>query len=102
MQRRDPTAQENAQPEYEGLVVDILDSASRRMGFKYKVSVSPEGRYGARDQYGNWDGMIGQLLTGVGISCTPRWVGNIALLCFAYNGDYCRKLHPLYPSRSNN
>ncbi|XP_062854593.1 probable glutamate receptor [Trichomycterus rosablanca] len=47
--------------EFEGYCIDLLSSLSKSLGFKYKIQVVKDGRYGAKDEHNNWSGMIGEV-----------------------------------------
>lgn len=53
--------------ELEGYCVDLLAQLSQRLGFKYNLKVVKDGRYGAKDSSGNWNGMIGEVIRGVSL-----------------------------------
>ncbi|MEE6483828.1 hypothetical protein FKM82_013664 [Ascaphus truei] len=46
----------------EGLCIDLLSDLSKSLGFNYTISVVKDGRYGAKDKDGNWNGMIGEII----------------------------------------
>ncbi|XP_063292608.1 glutamate receptor U1-like [Pelobates fuscus] len=48
--------------EMEGFCVDLLSELSQSLGFNYTINVVKDGRYGARDQDGNWNGMVGEII----------------------------------------
>lgn len=50
--------------ELEGYCVDLLTELSKKVGFTYKLHVVKDGRYGAKDQDDNWNGMIGEVIRG--------------------------------------
>lgn len=52
-------------PELEGYCVDLLAMLSKKLGFKYKLHLVKDNRYGAMDSSGNWQGMIGEIIKGV-------------------------------------
>lgn len=51
--------------ELEGFCIDLLSQLSQKIGFSYNLRLVKDGRYGAIDPSGNWNGMIGELLRGV-------------------------------------
>ncbi|XP_030279551.1 probable glutamate receptor [Sparus aurata] len=51
-------------PELEGYCVDLLAMLSKKLGFKYKLHLVKDNRYGAMDSSGNWQGMIGEIIKG--------------------------------------
>ncbi|KAM8927651.1 glutamate receptor U1-like [Pelodytes ibericus] len=48
--------------EMEGFCVDLLSELSKSLGFNYTMSAVKDGRYGAKDQDGNWNGMVGEIV----------------------------------------
>lgn len=58
-----------ANDRYEGYCVDLAFEIAKHVGIKYKLSVVPDGKYGARDPETKiWNGMVGELVYGVSIS----------------------------------
>lgn len=53
--------------ELEGFCIDLLSQLSEKVGFRYTVHLVKDGRYGSLDASGNWNGMIGELIRGVGL-----------------------------------
>ncbi|XP_034552013.1 probable glutamate receptor isoform X2 [Notolabrus celidotus] len=51
-------------PGLEGYCIDMISELSKKMGFKYKVHLVKDSRYGAMDSNGNWNGMIGEVIRG--------------------------------------
>ncbi|XP_067280394.1 glutamate receptor 4b isoform X5 [Pseudorasbora parva] len=51
--------------QYEGYCVDLAFEIAKHIGFKYKISIVPDGKYGARDPETKiWNGMVGELVYG--------------------------------------
>ncbi|XP_053307575.1 glutamate receptor U1-like [Spea bombifrons] len=48
--------------EMEGFCLDLLTELSQSVGFNYTINVVKDGRYGAKDQDGNWNGMVGEIV----------------------------------------
>ncbi|XP_032420720.1 probable glutamate receptor isoform X1 [Xiphophorus hellerii] len=48
----------------EGYCIDLISELSKKLGFKYNVHPVKDGRYGAMDSSGNWNGMIGEVIRG--------------------------------------
>ena len=48
--------------QYEGYIVDILNSLTSQNNFTYSIVPEPDGVYGAKDDKGNWNGMMGKLV----------------------------------------
>ncbi|KAI3357564.1 hypothetical protein L3Q82_015514 [Scortum barcoo] len=51
--------------EMEGYCIDLISALAKQLGFKYKVHLVKDNRYGAMDSNGNWNGMIGEIIRGV-------------------------------------
>uniref|UniRef100_A0A8B9JJ50 Glutamate receptor n=1 Tax=Astyanax mexicanus TaxID=7994 RepID=A0A8B9JJ50_ASTMX len=50
---------------YEGYCVDLASEIAKHIGIKYKISIVPDGKYGARDPETKiWNGMVGELVYG--------------------------------------
>ncbi|XP_051282353.1 probable glutamate receptor [Dicentrarchus labrax] len=50
--------------ELEGYCIDLISELSKKVGFKFKVHLVKDNRYGALDSSGNWNGMIGEIVRG--------------------------------------
>lgn len=48
--------------EFEGFCVDMLNEIAEKVGFQYAIELVPDGKYGAPDKEGNWNGMVRQLM----------------------------------------
>lgn len=48
--------------ELEGYCNDLLSELSKKLGFKYKLHLVKDNRYGSMDSSGNWHGMIGEII----------------------------------------
>ncbi|CAN2388233.1 Eukaryotic homologues of bacterial periplasmic substrate binding proteins [Pristimantis euphronides] len=48
--------------ELEGYCVDLLSELSQALEFNYTLHVVKDGRYGAKDQNGVWNGMVGEII----------------------------------------
>ncbi|CAH1252365.1 GRIK3 [Branchiostoma lanceolatum] len=49
---------------YEGYLKDVLSSLARILKFEYEIYESPDGKYGAPDHRGVWNGMVGEVVHG--------------------------------------
>lgn len=49
----------------EGFCMDLISELSKALGFKYKVHLVKDNRYGTSDSSGNWNGMVGEIIRGV-------------------------------------
>uniref|UniRef100_A0A671MPM4 Glutamate receptor n=1 Tax=Sinocyclocheilus anshuiensis TaxID=1608454 RepID=A0A671MPM4_9TELE len=51
--------------QYEGYCVDLASEIAKHIGIRYKISIVPDGKYGARDPETKiWNGMVGELVYG--------------------------------------
>lgn len=48
--------------QYEGYIVDVLDALAESNNFTYSITPEQDGVYGVKDDKGNWNGMMGQLV----------------------------------------
>ena len=48
--------------QFEGFAVDLIEELSKLMGFKYRFKLVSDGNYGIKDEKGEWNGMIGELI----------------------------------------
>ncbi|XP_054152427.1 glutamate receptor ionotropic, kainate 2-like [Oppia nitens] len=49
---------------FEGYIVDLIDELSKLLGFKYKFKTVDDNKYGAKNETGFWNGLIGEVLNG--------------------------------------
>lgn len=53
---------------FEGYCVELAQEIAKHVGFKYKLEIVKDGKYGARDSdMKAWNGMVGELVYGVRI-----------------------------------
>jgi Ligated ion channel L-glutamate- and glycine-binding site len=57
-----PTSHED----YDGFIPDLLSKISAHTGHKFTLKIVGDGKYGAKVD-GSWNGMIGEVIQGVGI-----------------------------------
>ncbi|KAJ8017177.1 hypothetical protein DPEC_G00015040 [Dallia pectoralis] len=50
--------------ELEGYCMDLLEELSKKLGFKYKVHLVKDSKFGLKDKNGNWMGMVGEVVRG--------------------------------------
>lgn len=66
---------------YEGYCVDLAAEIAKHCGFKYKLTIVGDGKYGARDADTKiWNGMVGELVYGVSIALLTDKVIQFELL----------------------
>ncbi|XP_076373999.1 glutamate receptor ionotropic, kainate 2-like isoform X2 [Tachypleus tridentatus] len=49
---------------YEGYCVDIIHELSKQLGFSYRFKLVNDNAYGIKNEEGEWNGMIGELIRG--------------------------------------
>ena len=59
--------------QYEGYIVDILNSLASQNNFTYSIVPEPDGVYGVKDDKGNWNGMMGNLVSKVRLRFAFFW-----------------------------
>lgn len=50
---------------YTGFLIDVLDDIAKMSGFKYKIHMVRDGKYGSIQKGGNWTGMVGEIVNEV-------------------------------------
>lgn len=50
---------------FEGFAVDMVQLISTMLKFKYDLYVVPDGNFGVQTENGEWNGIIGEILSGV-------------------------------------
>ncbi|XP_045532788.1 ionotropic receptor 25a-like [Pieris brassicae] len=53
---------EQAPKGFKGYCIDLMDEISQILKFDYEISLSPDGKFGAIDESGNWNGIIKELM----------------------------------------
>ncbi len=56
----------NHHGEMEGFVVDLVKKMSEIIGFKYRLVVVKDGKYGSPNKDGTYNGVVGELQRNVG------------------------------------
>lgn len=52
----------NGNDKFEGYCLDLLKELSNILGFIYEVKLVPDGKYGALNDKGQWNGMVKELI----------------------------------------
>lgn len=47
---------------FEGYCIDLLKELAHILGFSYEIRLVEDGKYGAQDDKGQWNGMIKELI----------------------------------------
>lgn len=50
---------------YEGYCIDLLKEVSKVLGFKFHIKLVDDNKYGEKNDQGEWNGMIKELINGV-------------------------------------
>ena len=56
---------------FEGYLADMLAQLAEGVGFDYQIRLTSDGKLGRINENGNWTGMIGDLVRGVGTPLSP-------------------------------
>ncbi|CAI4232160.1 unnamed protein product [Auanema sp. JU1783] len=59
-----PFVQYSANGGYEGYCIDLFNLIQERLNFTYTIYEVEDGSFGAQDENGNWNGLIGALVSG--------------------------------------
>lgn len=65
---------------FEGYCLDLLKELSNILGFSYEVKLVSDGKYGAQNDKGEWNGMVRELIDHVRTS--PQLQTNRMSKCF--------------------
>lgn len=74
---------------FEGYCLDLLKELSNILGFIYEVRLVADGKYGAQNDKGEWNGMVKELIDHVRLdpclcsACTWGILEMKSLLCFS-------------------
>ena len=55
--------------QFEGYCAELVQELAQMVGFNYKLQLVADGKYGAEDKDGNWNGMVGELFDRVRFVC---------------------------------
>ena len=50
---------------FRGFAVDLIHEVAKMLGFQYEIHLVADGNFGSKQEDGEWNGMIGELLAGV-------------------------------------
>lgn len=56
---------ENGHPIWEGYCIDLIQKLAEDLDFDYELVVPKKGTFGKRLSFNKWDGLVGDLMTGV-------------------------------------
>lgn len=60
---------------FEGYCLDLLKELSNILGFSYEVKLVSDGKYGAQNDKGEWNGMVRELIDHVSTSAAEGSAG---------------------------
>lgn len=63
---------ENGNPIWEGYCIDMIQKLAEDLDFDYELVVPKKGTFGKRIAFNKWDGLVGDLMTGVSSFCHFR------------------------------
>lgn len=65
---------ENGNPIWEGYCIDMIQRLAEDLDFDYELVVPKKGTFGKRIAYNKWDGLVGDLMTGVSFLRQLYWL----------------------------
>ena len=69
---------DESQRQYRGYLVDLLDMLAKHASFTYSLYAVHDRQRGARQSDGTWNGLVGELISGVSMENTGSWTATIA------------------------
>lgn len=57
-----PFAMKTESDALEGYAIDLLTELAQSLGINYTLHIVKDGKYGSKDQEGNWNGMVGEII----------------------------------------
>lgn len=64
---------------FEGYCLDLLKELSNILGFSYEVKLVSDGKYGAQNDKGEWNGMVRELIDHVSLMI-KSFVGHLSII----------------------
>lgn len=61
---KDDSSNRSGNDRYEGYLVDLLDALAKKLHVNYELQLQQDGKYGMKDESGEWQGMIGSVMRG--------------------------------------
>ena len=52
---------------HEGYIVDLMQKVKEKTNLTFQFSVVADGKFGSQDADGSWNGMVGEVVEGVGV-----------------------------------
>lgn len=78
---------------FEGYCLDLLKELSNILGFSYEVKLVTDGKYGAQNDKGEWNGMVRELIDHVSYWSVSLFGGEKALTCCTASADCSYVVH---------
>lgn len=72
---------ENGNPIWEGYCIDMIQRLSEDLEFDYELVVPKKGTFGKRIAFNKWDGLVGDLMTGVNVNLNFEIYWKNIMLC---------------------
>ena len=69
---------DGAQRQYRGYLVDLLEALAKHASFTYSLYAVHDRQRGTRQPDGTWNGLVGELITGVSIESVSNWTAVFA------------------------
>ena len=64
----EPQHEKKGNKRYEGYCVDLIDEISKLLEFNYTIKIVEDLKYGTKNERGEWNGLIRELIDGVSIT----------------------------------
>ena len=64
----EPQHEKKGNKRYEGYCVDLIDEISKLLEFNYTIKIVEDLKHGTKNERGEWNGLIRDLIDGVSIN----------------------------------
>ena len=64
----EPQHEKKGNKRYEGYCVDLINEISKLLEFNYTIKIVEDLKYGTKNERGEWNGLIRELIDGVSIT----------------------------------
>ena len=64
----EPQHEKKGNKRYEGYCIDLIDEISKILEFNYTIKIVEDMRHGRKNERGEWNGLIRDLIDGVSIT----------------------------------
>ena len=84
---REGHEEEEGNARYQGFCVELLENIAAIVGFSYKITLVPDGKYGRIGEDGKWNGMVRELIERVSARRACLCATNLCIIpCFFVTG----------------